>query len=109
MGSENDSEEEEDIIDLFNNIFDDPDDIVNNVFEQNDNYHPPDNNVDGQDLDMADEGDNDQNRVPEGWASNKWKQGDCNMIWLPEFTRDKSFLTDIPNEADELFFFVISD
>ena len=103
MGSENDSEEEEDIIDLFNNIFDDPDDIVNNVFEQNDNYHPPDNNVDGQDLDMADEGDNDQNRVPEGWASNKWKQGDCNMIWLPEFTRDKSFLTDIPNEADELF------
>ena len=58
---------------------------------------------------MADEGDNDQNRVPEGWDSNKWKQGDCNMIWLPEFTRDKSFLTDIPNEADELFFFVISD
>ena len=109
MGSENDSEEEEDIIDLFNNIFDDPDDIVNNVFEQNDNYHPPDNNVDGQDLDMADEGDNDQNRVPEGWASNKWKQGDCNMIWLPESTRDKSFLTAIPNEADELFFFVISD
>ena len=105
MGSENDSEEEEDIIDLFNNIFDDPDDAVNNVFEQNDNYHPPDNTADGQDLDMADEGDNDQNPVFEGWDSNKWKQGDCNMIWLPEFTRDKSFLTDIPNEADELYFF----
>ena len=37
---ENDSEEEEDIIDLFNNIFDDCDDIVNNVFEQSDNHHP---------------------------------------------------------------------
>ena len=53
---------------------------------------------------MADEGDNDQNPVFEGWDSNKWKQGDCNMISLPEFTRDKSFLTDIPNEADEYFF-----
>ena len=104
--------EEEDIIDLFNNIFDDPDDIVNNVFEQNDNHHPADNNVDGQDLDMAEErqplnDNNDGSRVPEGWESNKRKQGDCNMTWLPEFTSDKSFLTDIPNDANELYIFLL--
>ena len=43
------------MLDLFNNIFDDPDDIVNNAFELNDNHRPADNNVDRQDLDMADE------------------------------------------------------
>ena len=46
----------------------------------------------------------DWNYVPEGWDSNKWKQGDCNITWLPEFTIDKSFLTDIPDDADEFFF-----
>lgn len=32
LDSENDSKEEEDILDFFNSIVDDPDDIVNNVF-----------------------------------------------------------------------------
>ena len=49
----------------------------------------------------------DWNYVPEGWDSNKWKQGDCNITWLPEFTIDKSFLTDIPDDADEFFFFLL--
>ena len=100
------------MLDLFNNIFDDPDDIVNNAFELNDNHHPADNNVDRQDLDMADEEEpvndnNDQNCLPEGLDSNKWKQGDCNMAWLPEFSFDKSFLTDIPDDADELYFLIL--
>ena len=49
MDLENDSEEEEDIIDLLN-------DMVNNAFEENDNHQSADNNVDGQNVDMADEG-----------------------------------------------------
>ena len=49
MDLENDNEEEEDIIDLFN-------DMVNNAFEENGNHQPADNNVDGQNVDMADEG-----------------------------------------------------
>ena len=32
LDSENDSKEEEDILDFFDSIVDDPDDIVNNVF-----------------------------------------------------------------------------
>ena len=100
------------MLDLFNNIFDDPDDIVNNAFELNDNHHPADNNVDRQDLDMDDEvepvnDNNDQNCLPEGLDSNKWKQGDRNMAWLPEFTFDKSFLMDIPDDADELYFLML--
>ena len=51
----------------------------------------------------------DWNYVPEGWDSNKWKQGDCNITWLPEFIIDKSFLTDIPDDADEFFFFAFSE
>ena len=49
----------------------------------------------------------DWNYVPEGWDSNKWKQDDCNITWLPEFTFDKSFLTDIPGDADDFFFFFL--
>ena len=110
LDSEKESKDKRNIIYFFNNNVDDPDDIVNNVFEQNDNHHPAHNNVDGQDLHMADEEDrvndnNNRNRVPEGWDSNKWKQGDCNMTWLADFTRDKSVFTGFPDDADELFLF----
>ena len=77
-------------------------------------WQPAGDNVDGQEVDIADKvepvNDNfDQNRVHEGWGSNKWKQGDYKMTWLPEFTWDKSFLTEIPNDADNFFFFFLSD
>ena len=80
---------------------------------QNDNHHPADNNVDGQELDwmtkeslsmvITTESVHLKDRI--SISGNK----DCNMTWLTEFTRDKGFPTDIPNEADELYFFVISD
>ena len=47
---------------------------------QNDNHHPADNNVDGQELAMDDKGEpvngnNDRKCAPEGWDINKRKQG----------------------------------
>ena len=77
-------------------------------------WQPAGDNVDGQEVDIADKeepvnGNFDQNRVHEGWGSNKWKQGDYKMTWLPEFTWDKSFLTEIPNDADKFFFFFLTE
>ena len=76
---------------------------------QNDNHHPADNNVDGQELAMDDKENlsmvitTESVHLKDGISISGNK--DCNTTWLPEFTCDKGFPTDIPNEADELYFF----
>ena len=47
-----------------------------------------------------------EKKFPLGWNDKYWKNGDGKIGgWLPDFRENSGFLIDIPDDADELFFF----
>ena len=93
IDSEIDTDIEEDIEESFDKVYE-------NISED----------LAGETLNVPDTNKNPQKKnsdvahTPPGWDDNNWVDGDVHLEWLPEFAEDSSFLVDIPDDADELYF-----
>ena len=45
------------------------------------------------------------NPIPNGWDDRNWTDGDMHWSLFPQFIENSSILVDIPDDADELYFF----
>lgn len=50
---------------------------------------------------------NAQKGVPNDWDGTKWKDGNIETPWIPQFANEGRFLINIPDDADELYFFTL--
>ena len=94
-------EEVEDLLDGIDDVFDDEFSNENNDNVNDDVEHHVEQEVREQPKQKK----TNVATVPPGWDDNNWVDGDVKLDWLPEFTEEKLFLVDIPDEADELYFF----
>ena len=45
------------------------------------------------------------NPIPDGWDDRNWTDGDIDLSLFPQFIENSSVLVDVPDDADELYFF----